>query len=154
MHKNKGRKTITLSQRLRRFNFALSFVFIGHITGTFISYSITNYNAMTSEFQAKDNLWQKILGIILKGYFVTVDRPGRNIFWSCINKRCGIRMSWVEWARETSVRNLRVRSFRSVKRCAHVSYGKAWISCIYILFLYIFVSHVSALLAALGSSLA
>ena len=31
-----------------------------------------NDNPMTSEIQAKDILWRKILGKILKGFFVTV----------------------------------------------------------------------------------
>ena len=38
-----------------------------------LSYAIRNYNPMTSKIRTKDNLWQKILGEILKGFFVTVD---------------------------------------------------------------------------------
>ena len=35
---------------------------------TFFSYSIRNYNAMTSKIRKKDNLWRKSLGEILKGF--------------------------------------------------------------------------------------
>ena len=64
------------------------FLLIQQITVTFFPYSIRNYNAMTSEIWTKDNMWQKILGEILKRYFVTVKiyrRPGWNIFRNLIN---------------------------------------------------------------------
>ena len=80
----------------------------------FFCYSVRNYNGMTSEIWTEDNLWWKILGEILKGFwkalkilkgienieiFVTVEIkrcPGWNIFWNLINGGCGIRTSWVE----------------------------------------------------------
>ena len=55
------------------FNYALLFVAIQQIKVTFFSYSIKNYSAMTSEIWTKDNMWWKILGEILKGFFVTVE---------------------------------------------------------------------------------
>ena len=57
---------------MRNFNYAL-FVFIQQNTDKFFSYSVRKYNAMTSEIRAKDNLWRKILGEILKEFFVTVE---------------------------------------------------------------------------------
>ena len=75
------------------------YVFIQQNTVTFFSYSVRNYNAMTSEIRTKDNLWRKILEEILKGFFVTVEiykRPGWKIFRNLINGECEIRMSWVE----------------------------------------------------------
>ena len=54
-------------------NVALLFVLIQQITVTFFSYSIRNYNALTSEIQTKDNLGRNFLGEILKGFFVTVE---------------------------------------------------------------------------------
>ena len=55
--------------------FQLRFIICFDLTnhGKFFCYSIRNYNAMTSKIQIKDNLWQKILGEILKAFFVTVD---------------------------------------------------------------------------------
>ena len=58
---------------MRSFNNSLLILLIQRITVTFISYSTRNYNAMTSKIRTKDNLWQKVLGKILKGFFVTVD---------------------------------------------------------------------------------
>ena len=72
VHKSKNRKTIILLKTLRSLNFALLFVLIQQNTATFFSYSIRNYNAMTSKIWTKDNLWQKILVEILKRFFVTV----------------------------------------------------------------------------------
>ena len=71
---------------------------IQQITVTFFFYSIRNYNAMTSEIWTKDNMWQKILGEILKRFFVTVEIyrcPGWNIGWNLL-KRVWNKMSWVE----------------------------------------------------------
>ena len=82
-HKSKNRKTIILSQILRSFNYALLFILIQQNTFTFFSYSIRNYNAMTSEIQRKDYPRGKSLGETLAGLFVTVDMqrsPGWNIF--------------------------------------------------------------------------
>ena len=54
---------------MRSLNYALLSVLIQQNTVMFFSYSIRNYNAMTSEIWTKDNLWRKILGEILKGLF-------------------------------------------------------------------------------------
>ena len=57
-------------------------------SATFFSYSIRNYNAMISEIWTKDNMWQKVLGEVLKRFFVTVEiyrHPGWNIFRNLIN---------------------------------------------------------------------
>ena len=102
---------------MRSFNYALLFALIQQNNVTIFSYSIRNYNAMTSEIQTKGDPWRKILGEILKGFFITVEiyrYPGWNIFWDLINGGCRIRMSWVELflkirkRRETSIRDLRV----------------------------------------------
>ena len=148
---------------MRSFNYALLFVLIQQITVTFISYSIRNYNAMTLEIWTKDNLWRKILGKILKGFYVMSICPGWNIFWNLINKWCGIRMSWVGNflkidMRGKSVRDLRVRNFTLVKRCAYVITCLIWqsLNCLYIFcfsFFSICLSHLCAVYAALGSSL-
>ena len=75
----------------------LYYVLIQQNTVTCFSDSIRNHNAMTSEIRAKDNLWRKLLGEILKGFFVEIYRcPGWNIFQNLINGGCGIRMSWME----------------------------------------------------------
>ena len=58
---------------MRSFNYALLFVLIQQNTVTVFSYSIRDYNATTSEIRTKDNMWRKILGEILKGFFVTVE---------------------------------------------------------------------------------
>ena len=44
----------------------LYYLLIQQNTVTFFSDSIKNYNAMTLEFQTKDNLWRTILGEVLK----------------------------------------------------------------------------------------
>ena len=49
------------------------FFLIQQNTVIFFSYSIKNYNAMTSEIRTKNNLWRNILGEILKEFFVTVE---------------------------------------------------------------------------------
>ena len=46
------------------FNYALLLILIQQITVTFFSYSIRDYNAMTSEIRTKDDLRRKILGEI------------------------------------------------------------------------------------------
>ena len=58
---------------MRSFNYALLFVLIQQNTVTVFSYSIRDYNATISEIRTKDNMWRKILGEILKGFFVTVE---------------------------------------------------------------------------------
>ena len=73
---------------MRSFNYALLFVLIQQNTVTFFSYSIRNYNAMTSEIWTKDNV-TKMLGEILKGFFVTVSKTGGG-------GGGGIKISWVE----------------------------------------------------------
>ena len=55
---------------MKSFNYALLFVLIQQSTVTFFSYLIRNYNAVTSEIKAKDNLWRKVLGEILKGFLL------------------------------------------------------------------------------------
>ena len=57
---------------MRSFGYVLLFVLIQQTTVTFFSYSVMNDNPMTSEIQTKDILRRKILGKILKGFFVTV----------------------------------------------------------------------------------
>ena len=74
------------------------FLLIQQITVTFFFYSIRNYNAVISEIWMKDNMRQKILGEILKRFFVTVEIyrcPGWNIGWNLL-KRVWNKMSWVE----------------------------------------------------------
>ena len=68
---------------MRSFNYALLVALIQHITVTFISYSIRNYNAMTLQIRTRDNLWQKILGKIL----LLLIWPGWNIFRNLINRQ-------------------------------------------------------------------
>ena len=55
--------------KLRSFNYALLSVLIQQNAVTFFSYSIRNYNAMTSEIRTKDIMRRKILGEIFKGFF-------------------------------------------------------------------------------------
>ena len=50
----------------------LYYLLIQQNTVTFFSDSIKNYNAMTLEFQTKDNLWRTILGEILKEFLVSI----------------------------------------------------------------------------------
>ena len=57
---------------MRSFGYVLLFLLIQQTTVIFYSYSVMNDNPMASEIQAKDILWRKILGKILKLFFVTV----------------------------------------------------------------------------------
>ena len=74
------------------------FLLIQQITVTFFSYSVRDYNAISLEIWVKDNMWQKILGEILKRLFVTVEiyrLPDWYVFRNVLNG-LEIKISWVE----------------------------------------------------------
>ena len=73
VNKSKNRKQLHYRKDLQSFNYALLFALIQQNTVTFFSYSIRKYNSMISEIRTKDNLWRKLLGEILKGFFVTAE---------------------------------------------------------------------------------
>ena len=103
---------------MRSFNYTLLFVLIKQNTTIFFSYSTRNYNARTSEIRSKDNLWRKMLGVILKGFFCycrDLKMSWLEHFPRFLKRGCGIRMSRVKTFIKivkqgggTSIRDLRV----------------------------------------------
>ena len=72
VHKSKNKKQLYYRKDWE-VSIVLLFVLIQQNTVMFFSYSIRNYNARTLEIWTKDNMWRKIFGEILKGFFVTVE---------------------------------------------------------------------------------
>ena len=148
VHKSKHRKNNYIIKRLRSFNYSLLFVLIQQITVTFISNSNRKYNVVTSEIQTKDTMRQKNLGKILKRFIVTVDMSWLEHFLKFNKQGCEIRMfsAWkIFWkliCGGISMRDMRIRKFRRVKRCVNVITYFIWrrLKKLYIFsnFLYVF----------------
>ena len=70
VHKSKNKKQLYYH---KDWEVSIMLYYLFWYNKTFFSYSVRNYNAMISDIGTKDNLWEKILGEILKGVSVTVE---------------------------------------------------------------------------------